>query len=449
MDGAFFYILALLAALIPFSAILGSRLLYARANHSVMGAVRIKRLYALRQLGATTLLIVDMDCVRSNHAAHVLAVARRAGIKVCLATRGAARTTAAVRIGYAESAKAITVLQGKELRELTGQQLTVLLREKTILLSHLTSEDKVHLVTHAQQEGELVTLATADGADILPLEYATVGVAMGNTISEQTERVSDVIVADGDITTLAGAIQAGRVAIANSRKALAIALVSNVAAASIVMISLTGDALSHIPPAISVLQVVAITILAGTLPALLLAGDKHEGNPMHHSPRGLATRGVSRIEGMRIIWSGVVIGGLAYCNYLWFFDRNNLDAGYLTAGSTVHNSGVAIALITTALCLLVYTAHQRSAHGLFTKYQRHNKIFWAGIALAVVVIALLPLVPVPASVGLVLVSGVDWLYIMGSAIAFLGICEFHRHNRKHHRKAVLELHQNVHAKSLR
>jgi len=147
-----------------------------------------------------------------------------------------------------------------------------------------------------------------------------------------------------------------------------------------------------------------------------------------------------------LLWCGTLIGGLAFLNYLWFFDRNGIDPQYLTADTPIHFQATALTYLTLILCLLANVFQRRSQDGLFTKYQFHNKALWLALGLSLFSIVNIIYNPwisdyfhsAPLSVA-------DWMTALGATAIFIAIREFQRHNKKHHRKVVLELHRKVRA----
>jgi Ca2+-transporting ATPase len=241
------------------------------------------------------------------------------------------------------------------------------------------------------------------------------------------------------------AVSQGRRTLVNIRKAVSILLIGNAAALAITLLSLGGMVLSNIPPAISLIHILAIIIIVA-LPALTIARDKLEADPMKERPRAFTTRVLQRAAGRDVIGCGLLIGGLAFANYLWFFERIDVHASYLATSSAIHVQATALSFLTAALCVLIYAVHKRCSAGVLSRYQLQNGRFWLAILLSLAVI--LGIVYIPwftqqPTIGTL--SLTDWLYALGAAGIFTIICEFLRHNRKHHRKAVLELHRRVNA----
>jgi Ca2+-transporting ATPase len=104
----------------------------------------------------------------------------------------------------------------------------------------------------------------------------------------------------------------------------------------------------------------------------------------------------------------------------------------------------ALTYLTIVLCQLGNILQRRSRHGLFTRYQFHNKQLWLAMALSlfcVINIIYNPwIAPYFRASSLTLV---DWWYAILAAAIFLGIREFQRYSRHHSRKAVHALHPKL------
>jgi magnesium-transporting ATPase (P-type) len=88
---------------------------------------------------------------------------------------------------------------------------------------------------------------------------------------------------------------------------------------------------------------------------------------------------------------------------------------------------------------------RRSEHGLFTRYQLHNKSMWIAMLLSLFCVANIIYNPwlteyfhtMPLDI-------VDWLCAIAVAAVFIAIREFQRWSKKHHsRDVVLELHRAI------
>jgi P-type Ca2+ transporter type 2C len=192
----------------------------------------------------------------------------------------------------------------------------------------------------------------------------------------------------------------------------------------------------------------AIDLIAELFPIAALGKDKADGEVMRAYPRRAKDHILHARAIGDLLWCGLLIGGFAFINYLWFFDRNGVTAQHLTPDSAVHMQAMALTYLTIVLCQLANIIQRRTGGGFFSKYQLHNRQFWLAIAFSlfcVVNIIYNPWIANYFKTGALSVA--DWLYAIAAALLFIAIREFQRHNKKHHRKAVLELHRKVYSQS--
>jgi Ca2+-transporting ATPase len=386
-----------------------------------------------------------------EHVPNAMEAARRAHIKVCIVTGDHAITARAiaVRAKLAEKAEDIVVVSGDELKKLSGKKVLSLAARGGVIFSRVTPEDKLRIVSLLQKSGRVVAV-TGDGINDAPaLKRADIGVAMGLTGTDIAKQSADVVLLDDSFNTLVGTVQEGRVIYQNIHKGALSAFTGNASELIVMLVSLGAATIYNIPLAISVIQILAIDLIAEFFPVAALGQDKADGELMNERPRDPKRHILNVRSVLDLLWCGLLIGGLSFANYLLFFDRNGVVAQYLTPETPIHMQATALTYLTMVLCLLLNVLHRRSSGGLFTRYQFHNKQFWWAMALSMFCVLNIIYNPWVAPyfksgpLGLV-----DWLYALGAAAVFILIREFQRHNRKHHRKAVLELHRTVHARKM-
>jgi P-type Ca2+ transporter type 2C len=190
----------------------------------------------------------------------------------------------------------------------------------------------------------------------------------------------------------------------------------------------------------------AIDLVAELFPIAALGKDKADGDLMNTPPRNPKDHILNMRAIADLLWCGILMGGFAYFNYLWFFHRNGVSPENLVAGSSIHMKATALTYLTIVLCQLLNIMQRRSSAGLFTRYQFHNRQFWLAIAFSLFCVTNIiynPWIAPYFKAGPL--SATDWLYAFAAAAVFIAIREFQRHNRKHHRKVVLDLHKEVKA----
>lgn len=380
---------------------------------------------------------------------NAMEAARNAHIKVCIVTGDYATTAKAIatKARLVTNPDDIVVVSGSELQRLSNAQVLQLTQRGGVIFSRVAPEDKLRIVQLVQNSGRVVAV-TGDGINDAPaLKRADIGVAMGLTGTDVAKQSAEVILLDDSFTTLVHTVQEGRTIFQNIRKGALSAFTSNAAELTVTLLSLTAATLLHIPLAINVMQILAIDLVAELFPIAALGKDKADGELMKEKPRNPKDHILNIRSVSDLLWCGLLIGGFAFTNYLWFFERNGVTAEYLTADSAIHMQAMALTYLTIVLCQLANIIQRRTSGGFFSRYQLHNRQFWFAVGLSlfcVLNIIYNPWIAPYFRTGSLSVA--DWLYAIGAATLFIVIREFQRHNGKHHRNAVLALHRTVHQK---
>lgn len=209
--------------------------------------------------------------------------------------------------------------------------------------------------------------------------------------------------------------------------------------AALVLLVLIGLAVLagwHIPLALTISQLLAVSVLILPLPLIALAWD--ERFPRHHD--GLA----------KYLAFGAVAAALAYANFLFSFARNGLEPDYVSINNPYYFKAAALALVTMVLCqainLLLVRANDHES--FFTGHLTNNKKLLVAFAASLFIMAIIIYAPgVRSYFGTGPLSLVDWLWAIVAGGIYLGARLLQRHTRKHSRRAVIALHREVAAKS--
>lgn len=374
-------------------------------------------------------------------------IAKRANIKVSIITGDYAVTAKAIalRAQLTDSPDDVVVVTGEELTGMSDARVLELAARGGVIFSRVSPEDKLRIVHLVQESGRVVAV-TGDGINDAPaLKRADIGVAMGLTGTDVAKQAAEIVLLDDSFNTLVGAVQEGRVIFQNIKKATICSFTNNASELMVNLMSLAAATVMGIPLALTVIQILAIDVIAELFPIAALGGDKADRdlmreearNPKHHI---LNIRSIADLA-----WSGLLIGSLTFANYLWFFDRHGVHAASVAGGSPIHLQATAMTYLTLVLCLLANVLMRRSEHGLFTRYQLHNTSFWIAIALSLFCVANIIYNPwffsyfhtAPLSMADILTA------LLMTAI-FIAVREFQRwSNSRHSREAVLALHHHV------
>ncbi len=386
--------------------------------------------------------IVSMvDPLRDEVPAAMLA-ARRAHMSVSIVTGDYATTARAiaVRAKLADRPEHLTIVSGEELQELNDTQIIALVRHGGTIFSRVAPEDKLRVVSLAQSSG-LVVAVTGDGINDAPaLKRADIGVAMGMTGTDVAKQSADIVLLDDSFHTLVGAIQQGRTIFKNIQKGTLSAFTSNGAELVVNLVSLAATTVFHIPLAISIMQILAIDLIAELFPIAALGRDKAEGDLMDEPPRKLSHHILNRQSILDLLWCGVLIGGLAFANFLLFYWRRGLSAEHVDVHSLINMQASSLTYLTIVLAQLANILQRRSTHGMFTRYQLHNKLLWGAYALSLFCVLMIIYSPLNTYFHSAPLSFIDWLFALFAAAIFVAVREFERHTRQHSRRALFTNH---------
>ncbi len=382
-----------------------------------------------------------VDPLRDEVPAAMVA-ARKAHMSVSIITGDYAVTARAVAVQakLAASADELTVFSGEELADLSDHEILANVKAGGTIFSRVAPEDKLRIVELCKRAG-LVVAVTGDGINDAPaLKRADIGVAMGLTGTDIAKQSADIVLLDDSFHTLVRAVQHGRTIFKNIQKGTLSAFTSNSAELVVNLVSLAAATLLQIPLALSVMQILAIDLVAELFPIAALGRDKSEGDLMRERPRDLRSHILNRETITDLLWAGLLIGGLAFMNYLLYYWRRGLSAEHVDITSEIHAQATSLTYLTIVLAQLANILQRRSEHGLFTRYQLHNKVLWGAIGFSLLCVLLILYTPINTYFASGPLGFVDWLYAIAAMLIFIAIREFQRHSKQHTRSALLSAH---------
>lgn len=370
--------------------------------------------------------------------------AHEAHIHVSIITGDFAPTAKAIaaKAGLAEDSKEIRVITGEELRQLDDSRILQLVTTGSVIFSRVSPEDKLRIVGVTKDSGHIVAV-TGDGINDAPaLKRADIGVAMGRTGTDVAKQSAEIVLLDDSFKTLVGAIQQGRTIFQNIKKGTLSCFTSNAAELIVNLVSLSTFIVFGVPLAMSVMQILAIDMIAELFPIAALGWDKADRNLMQERPRNPHHHILNRNSVLDLLWCGVLIGSLAFTNFILFFWRNGIAAsGADKADPALYMKATALTYLTIVLCQLFNILQRRSEHGLFTRYQFHNAKL--GIAMLFSLFCILNIIYNPYIApyfGSGPLSASDWIFALGATAIFVGAREIQRHSNNHHnREKIIKL----------
>lgn len=191
------------------------------------------------------------------------------GVLVTIATgdhRGTAQHVAS-QLGIDVSSEA--VLEGKDLRALSDEELLVRLNTVRIF-ARISPGDKSRIVKLYQKRGEIVAM-TGDGVNDAPsIKDADIGVAFGAG-ADVTKDVSDLVLLDNNFRTIVAAIEEGKRIFSNIKKVVVYFLSSSLNGIFLI----GGSILIGLPLPLHALQILWVNLFTDSLPAASFGFETH------------------------------------------------------------------------------------------------------------------------------------------------------------------------------
>lgn len=344
-----------------------------------------------------------------------IAQCHQAGIRVTMVTGDYGLTAAAIaqQIGLVEhnpaSHEPVRVITGDTLGHLSDAQLQQMLKYRSrLVFARMAPEHKLRLVEAYKATGAVVAV-TGDGVNDAPaLRSAHIGIAMGLNGTDVAREAADIVLTDDNFATIVGAIEQGRTVYQNIRKFITYILSSNVAELMPFLLMVT----LKIPPALVILQILAIDLGTDMVPALALGAEAAETGTMLYPPRPKAHPLMDRALLLRAYcWLGLIEAVLGLSAFFWVWHSYGYglaDIQAVTPALLTHSATapvVAIYIQATTMTLAAIVASQdgnvfacRSEYvSIWRLGWFSNSLIWLGIATEwMLIVAIIKLPPLQA-----------------------------------------------------
>jgi len=377
----------------------------------------------------TLLGMVSMIDPLREEVPEAMEVAHQAHIRVNIVTGDFSLTAEAIakKAGLNGKGEHLVVIAGEDLKTMNDTEVLHHVLLGGTIFSRVSPEDKLRIVEIVKQAGEVIAV-TGDGINDAPaLKRADIGVAMGITGTDVAKQSAEIVLLDDSFNTLVRSVQAGRTIFANIKKGALSCFTSNTAELFTNLASLVAISLFGVPLAIGVMQILAIDLVAELFPIAVLGWDPAEGELMKEKPRDPKSHILNPKSITDLLWCGLIIGGLAFGNYLYFFHRAGASPRNFNTSDPLYFKATTLTYITIVCCQLVNIMQRRSKKGFFTRYQLTNWHFWAAISFSLFCVMNIVYNPF---INQYFKSGplalIDWGYALGATAIFLAIRELQR-----------------------
>jgi Ca2+-transporting ATPase len=400
---------------------------FARRGCRVLGVaaqqreeLQIKDIQELEQKLIFVGLVAMIDPPRPE-VAEAIAKCHKAGIQITMVTGDYGLTAEAIarRIGLVDDN--VRVVTGEDMGHLSDAQLRQVLHQKAgLVFARMMPEQKLRLVQTYIAMGHIVAV-TGDGVNDAPaLRAAHIGIAMGISGTDVAREAADIVLIDDNFATIVSAIEQGRAVYQNIRKFITYILASNMAE----FIPFLAMVFLKIPPALVILQILAIDLGTDMLPALALGAEQPETGTLLQPPRkkskplldkSLLLRaycflglleGLAGMTGFLLVW---------WANGYGMTELQAINSAILTHSATViqmaiYHQATTVTLVAIVACqdgnVFACRSEQTSISrlGFFS-----NPLIWVGIAVEwMLILSIIYVVPLQNIFATVPLSPWQW-----------------------------------------
>lgn len=269
----------------------------ARKNISIGGQEKNpeSKIHNLEYLGLAAIRDPIRDDVKK-----ILALTRRAGIKVIMITGDHFLTARSVGEELDFGTGADQIMAGGDLEKLSDKELIDKVN-KLEIIPRATAAHKMRIISAWQKLGAVVAM-TGDGVNDAPaLKSADIGVAVGSG-TDVAKEAADLILLDDGFSTITAAVEEGRTGFANIRKATLVVMDNAFTELGLIVSSL----IFATPFPITAVQILWINLVTDSLPVLALAFEPSEKEVMMQKPTPPAAPILNRQSKSIILFGSIV-----------------------------------------------------------------------------------------------------------------------------------------------
>lgn len=148
---------------------------------------------------------------------------------------------------------------------------------------------------------------------------------------------------------------------------------------------------------------------------------------MNEKPRDLHDHIFNLSAAKDLIFTGLVMGSLAYINYILFAVRHGVVARNYIAGSALYASATTLTYVTICVFQYVNVLIRRTPERTLSAYLFTNKQLWVAIGISLFCVLNIVYNPfVHKLFSTYYLDALDWLFILGSAIIYFMIRESYK-----------------------
>jgi Ca2+-transporting ATPase len=241
----------------------------------------------------------------------------RAGIRTVMITGDQTATAQAIgRQLNLSNGEPLKVLEASRLQEMDEELLAGMANDVHVF-SRVSPAHKLIIVQALQKSGQVVAM-TGDGINDSPaLKAANIGAAMGIAGTDIARSVSDIVLEDDNLHTLAVATRKGRTIYDNIRKTIHFMVATNLTE---IKLMLAGTALGIGQP-LNSMQLLWINLVTDIFPGLALSQEPPDAGVMERPPRASSESVISNKDLGRMFFESSMITAGSMAAYLYGMKR--------------------------------------------------------------------------------------------------------------------------------
>ena len=308
------------------------------------------------------------------------------------------------------------VIKGADLPGMTNKQLKDVFKNRALIFSRVTPDDKFRIVDLLMKQGEVVAV-TGDGVnDTLSLKRADIGVAMGKNGSKVAQEAAEMILLDDNFSTIVVAIKEGRTIFRNLEKTIKTNLSCNIAELVCVLFGFAGLFMGIATPIFAV-QILLIDMVGAMFPLIMLTYDPPEKSIMENSPRSPKDKILTKEVMIGIAFSGIVIGLVAYGAFLY-------SIFIYPHGTSNYERAVTVTFVSIIFGQYANILSRRTFGNALGKYLFSNKKLLLAFAASLFCVLLIVYIPVfNLYFHTSTLSAIDWILPVTTGVICLAIFE--------------------------
>ncbi len=332
----------------------------------------------------------------------------KAGMKAIMITGDHKDTAYAIakEVGIVENYS--QVIEGIYLDNFTDEQLKQEI-QKFRVFTRVSPEHKVRIVNAFKSLGKVVAM-TGDGVNDAPsIKSANIGIGMGESGTEVTKEVADMVLTDDNFATIVIAVEEGRKIYSNIQKTIQFLLGCNIAEVlSILLLMLIFPNTTFLVA----VQILFINLITDTLPAISLGMEEVEKDTMECPPRKSNKSIIGGKIAFNIIYQGLF--------------QALLVVGVFALAKNLYGNAIAstMGFITLNFIQLIHMYSIRTTHSVFRSNPIKNKVMNIALIVGLGLLLTISLVPGIASIfHLESLTLTQWIISIGFALLILPIVE--------------------------